>query len=1076
MIPKSALRRVSLILLVVLAYCGAPAQPVGASARPVGAPTSTPAKAASGAPTSAALTINRMTMWANSNGVIGYNPAKDGPGVVFPRGSSTVVSREGILWGGFVNDGEEEFLRIGGQSFQSATVPGRIVQPGVRENPSSPDVRIFRIRSDWATGDLRRDASDTYGIPDVLVTDADLARLRDQYKRDWLEWPWDKGAPYYERNGTPGYQPNPGALNDSVSDEPGLAGADQVLWFVANDLDSAAVRNLYGSLPIGLEMQVTCWAYNRPGRLGDVVYQKYRLIYKGNARTPANARIDAMVISKWVDADIGNYSDDYAGYDAPHQLGYAYNAEVSDFEFDKVGTVPSVVGYGLLQGPRVESPGSTAYWDGGMVDGYANQPVGSFTYLDGDVRNGDARLGDFRGLITMWYLMNGYEGVFSEFPECFIDPLTQSCTKFELTGDPETFAGWVDGTEIPKGDRRLLLSTSPFSLARGDTQEVVFALGGGVGTDNRSGIPRVRESVGAARDLFLVNFTAPATIPSPTVRPIELDDKIILDWESDAAALAAVESYSSRGFRFENFELFQLPLADSPFEDWVPLPAFNVLWPRFLDITHDYVRDRPLVNGQKYYFALRSRAFNPNVAFFDQRIYSAPVILPVTPHSPNPGVVYPYSAGEVVSDAYDIVGTNGATVDVTYYDPTRPDGHIYKILYHRSPSQLIDLFTKPWWDLVDSTAGDTLLRGISMDSAAARVVERGFTVECHSPPYGLKGVYETVSGGDSLRSPVFNQPNPGLNYMTVGAGSSYLDTILGGNPLDVDVELRFGDSSWSLMLAPTAPSSRWTRVPFTAWQTGVVSGDTILRQIYTVITGSGSDSLWRASVLLDREYNGQTLEEFYPLTIVSDSQRLGTGSIAGTYNDNIPWEPVEGPRVKGFLWVNGGTYSVKNAVWKVYFVDLDLDDVPAPPGTVVRFERYKLVRNGDEKVFTPASVSTNDVSAARQAVEKVNVFPNPYYGFNSAETDRFEHYITFSHLPVRAVIRIFNLGGDLVRTIEKDDASQFTTWDLNNHNGLPVGGGLFVAHIEMKDETGVDLGSKTLKLMIVPEQQTLQLR
>ncbi|HLF14890.1 MAG TPA: hypothetical protein VI932_08385, partial [Bacteroidota bacterium] len=900
MIPLSSIRRALLPILVALSH--GPLQPQVPSTGPGAGPDP---DAASGIPASAALTVNRLTMWANSDGVLGYDAAKDRPGVVFPRGSSTVVFREGLLWGGIVSDGGVQTLHIGGQTFRSGTIPGRIISPGVYENPSSPDVRIFRIRPDWATGDLRRDAADSYGIPDLLVSQRDVELLRDQYRRDWLEWPWDKGAPWYERNGIPGYQPNPDGLKDSVSDEPGLAGADQVIWFVINDLDTLASVRLYASDPIGLETQVTCWAYNRAGGIEDVAYQKYKIIYKGGALTPANARIDSMVISKWVDADVGNYSDDYAGYDAAGQFMYAYNAESRDLEFDKVPAVPSVVGYALLQGPRVPVAGSTAYWDGGRVPGYSNLPASSFTYLDGDTRTGDSRLGSFTGAVTMWNIMRGYQGVFDDSPRCLRDPITGECTKFELTGDPENYAGWVDGTVTAKGDRRLVLSSGAFSLARGDTQEVVFALAGGVGADNRSGISRIRQTIGAARDLFLTNFVAPATMPLPTVRTIELDNKILLDWESDRGALDAVESYDSRGFRFENYELFQLPHAESPIGEGVRLPAFDVLKPRFLDITHDYIRGRPLVNGQKYYFALRSRAYNPDGSFYNQRIYSAPALREATPHAPNPGVVYPYSAGDVISDAYNIAGNNEANVRVRYFDPSRPDGHTFKILYHRHPIQIADLTLKPWWDLIDSTSGDTLLRGISMDTAAVRVIGRGFTVECASPPYGLKGVFETVAGGDSVRSDVFNRPNPGLNYMMVGAGASYLDTILGGNPLDVDVELRFGaDSSWAFMPAATAPSSRWIRVPFTAWQSGVIGGDTILRQIYTVITGSGSDSLWRPGVLLDREYNGETIEVFYPLTIVSDSQKVGTGSIAGTYDDNIPWDPVEGPRVRGFLWVN----------------------------------------------------------------------------------------------------------------------------------------------------------------------------
>ena len=146
--------------------------------------------------------------------------------------------------------------------------------------------------------------------------------------------------------------------------------------------------------------------------------------------------------------------------------------------------------------------------------------------------------------------MRGYAG--NSFNEtCLIDPITQQCTRFELTGDPLSFSGWVDGRTTPKGDRRIVFSTGPFSMARGDTQEVVFALGGGVGADHRAGITELRNNLGAARDLYLNGFEVPAAIPLPTLRPVELDNKLILDWESDTEALAAVESYESKGFRFE---------------------------------------------------------------------------------------------------------------------------------------------------------------------------------------------------------------------------------------------------------------------------------------------------------------------------------------------------------------------------------------------------------------------------------------------------------------------------------------------------------------------------------------------
>jgi hypothetical protein len=72
-------------------------------------------------------------------------------------------------------------------------------------------------------------------------------------------------------------------------------------------------------------------------------------------------------------------------------------------------------------------------------------------------------------------------------------------------------------------------------------------------------------------------------------------------------------------------------------------------------------------------------------------------------------------------------------------------------------------------------------------------------------------------------------------------------------------------------------------------------------------------------------------------------------------------------------------------------------------------------------------------------------------------------------LPDKAKIRIFNLAGVLVRTMDKDDPEQFAYWDLANEDGLPVASGLYIAYIELPD-----LGTtKILKLAIVQEQQVL---
>ncbi|MCW8813025.1 MAG: T9SS type A sorting domain-containing protein, partial [Chlorobium sp.] len=106
---------------------------------------------------------------------------------------------------------------------------------------------------------------------------------------------------------------------------------------------------------------------------------------------------------------------------------------------------------------------------------------------------------------------------------------------------------------------------------------------------------------------------------------------------------------------------------------------------------------------------------------------------------------------------------------------------------------------------------------------------------------------------------------------------------------------------------------------------------------------------------------------------------------------------------------------------------------------------------------------------AKSQVSDINVFPNPYYGVNSEEVNKYNRFVTFTHLPEKANIKIFNLAGVLVRSIEKDDADQYQRWDLANQNGLPVASGLYIAYIDMPD-----LGStKILKVAIIQEEQIL---
>jgi hypothetical protein len=140
-------------------------------------------------------------------------------------------------------------------------------------------------------------------------------------------------------------------------------------------------------------------------------------------------------------------------------------------------------------------------------------------------------------------------------------------------------------------------------------------------------------------------------------------------------------------------------------------------------------------------------------------------------------------------------------------------------------------------------------------------------------------------------------------------------------------------------------------------------------------------------------------------------------------------------------------------------------------GDIVTISYANPVQIGSDAYTFGTPVATSYSNAqAQKDVEKINAFPNPYYGTHYREVTREGKYVTFSHLPARATIRVFDLAGVLVRTIEKDGPDQFTRWNLQNNNNYPVASGIYVVYIDMPE-----LGAtKILKLAVIQEEQILR--
>jgi len=260
-------------------------------------------------------------------------------------------------------------------------------------------------------------------------------------------------------------------------------------------------------------------------------------------------------------------------------------------------------------------------------------------------------------------------------------------------------------------------------------------------------------------------------------------------------------------------------------------------------------------------------------------------------------------------------------------------------------------------------------------------------------------------------------------------GQAVIQTVEGGS-----MATFYGARQWDIEDHPLNPNPGSTdpfllRVPFEVWNKD--TDQQVNYQFY------------------DREQLDPTADSFYvwyPLNRVYaevlntpyDATHVANGELGGDDSDFYTWMQV---------WYQ--------SEWSL--------------GDEVELDYVNPIQFGIDTYSFTTTESTFSGDLAKNQVDEINVFPNPYYGINTEELNKYNRFVIFNHLPDKAKIRIFNLAGVLVRTMDKDDPEQFAYWDLANEDGLPVASGLYIAYIELPD-----LGTtKILKLAIVQEQQVL---
>ena len=102
--------------------------------------------------------------------------------------------------------------------------------------------------------------------------------------------------------------------------------------------------------------------------------------------------------------------------------------------------------------------------------------------------------------------------------------------------------------------------------------------------------------------------------------------------------------------------------------------------------------------------------------------------------------------------------------------------------------------------------------------------------------------------------------------------------------------------------------------------------------------------------------------------------------------------------------------------------------------------------------FTTRNISpiTGVQIAADSALAMINVVPNPYYAYSAYEQNQLDNRIKITNLPQTCEIKIYTVGGQLIKTIKKDDPTITSVdWGLKNEYNIPIASGLYIIHVDV---------------------------
>jgi hypothetical protein len=303
---------------------------------------------------------------------------------------------------------------------------------------------------------------------------------------DMLTWP-AKGtgnnsrnlAPYVDFNHDGNYNPNDG-------DYPKIKG-DQTLYFIYNDMLSTHSTSF---TPMGVEVQGMAYAYGCPTVVSGKPELSYTTFYDYKIINRSSNNYHDVYVSMWSDVDLGYYGDDYIGSNVADNYGFAYNSDNDDQSVSGTsgyGAYIPAQGFNILKGPLANTMDGIDNNNNGITDEIGEDcKLNKFNYFNNLFAGVSPNTTDPTTGSEYYNIMTGKWKDGTPFT-CGGDGYVGTInTNWAYTGDPNnvgvntdpnnTCGYWTETTgTVTPGDRRMILSSGPFTLNAGQMQEVEYA-------------------------------------------------------------------------------------------------------------------------------------------------------------------------------------------------------------------------------------------------------------------------------------------------------------------------------------------------------------------------------------------------------------------------------------------------------------------------------------------------------------------------------------------------------------------------------------------------------------------------